>query len=362
MKFAVVEYTTKTGQIWRPTPERPNYLGDPQKEIDPTSFACYTTALNGEHIPLVGLVGVNKIKKAIKRLTGSWPDNYSLDYLKQFDAMMIVHQLSDSHEMERLVQRVKKELPPIFIIGVPTQPFGILKEKLEADPKQATIFKSYMDACDVFLTVVKSTADWYQTQTKTPVVYMPQPYPYHYARQFFKARAGKQPSILVAGVTQRPDIKKGQLIAKELQKLFPDYEIVIPKVPEFEYDEANLNGARYRLLPFEEWREHLKTLANVSLVINTDYTQTRGRVQTDCAAVGTPSLGADSDGQADLFTELASAPTTTVETLVAQGKRLLSDTAYYDKVTNDARDKLKKYDYEESAARIMALVKTYRHA
>lgn len=362
MKFAVIEYTTKTGKIWRPTPERPNYLGDPIKEIDPTSFACYTTALNGEHIPLIGLASVTKIKKAIKHLTGSWPGNYSINYLKQFDTLMIVHQLSDAHEMERLVRRVKKELPHIFIIGVPTQPFGILKAKLEADPKQAAIFRRYMDSCNVFLTVVKSTSGWYEQQTRTPVIYMPQPYPGRYARQFFKARAEKQKLILVAGVTQRPDIKKGQLVAKELQKLFPDYEIVIPKVPEFQYDKINLTGARHRILPFEEWREHLKTLANVSLVINTDYTQTRGRVQTDCAAVGTPSLGANSDGQADLFPELASTPATPVEQLVTQGKHLLTDQGYYEAVAHEAQEKLRKYNYEESATRIMALVKTYRHA
>lgn len=362
MKFAVIEYTTKTGKIWRPTPERPNYLGDPIKEIDPTSFACYTTALNGEHIPLTGLVEITKVKKAVKRLTGSWPPGYSLDYLKQFDVLMIVHQLSDSHEMERLVHRVKRELPNIFVIGVPTQPFGILKEKLDADPKQATIFKSYMDACDVFLTVVKSTGEWYQQQTKTPVIYMPQPYPYHYAKQFTKPREQKQKTILIAGVTQRPDIKKGQLVAKELQKLFPEHIIVIPKVPEYEYDETSLQDARYKILPFEQWREHLATLANVSLVVNTDYTQTRGRVQTDCAAVGTLSLGADSDGQVDLFPDLASTPTTSVEELVKHGKKSLTDQNYYDKTALEAQEKLKKYDYEESAARIMALFKTYHHA
>lgn len=362
MKFAVIEYTTKTGKIWRPTPERPNYLGDPIKEIDPTSFACYTTALNGEHIPLTGLVGVTKVKKAVKRLTGSWPPGYSLDYLKQFDVLMIVHQLSDSHEMERLVHRVKRELPHIFIIGVPTQPFGVLKEKLAADPKQAVILKSYMDACDVFLTVVRSTSDWYKQQTKTPIIYMPQPYPYHYAKQFAKPRDQKQKTILIAGITQRPEIKKGQLVAKELQKMFPDHELVIPKVPEYEYDATNLQGVHYRILIFEEWREHLKTLAGVRLVINTDYTQTRGRVQTDCAAVGTPSLGADSDGQADLFPpELASTPATTVTRLLEHGQRLLTDLAYYDKIVLDAGQKLQKYDYEESAARLMALVRMYRH-
>jgi glycosyltransferase involved in cell wall biosynthesis len=370
MRFAVIEYTTKTGHIWRPTPERPNYLGDPQKEIDPTSFACYTTALKGEHIPLKGLIlgtlsrqpsaVVTTAKKAIKRLAGSWPQWYSLQYLKAFDTLMVVHQLSDAHEVQRFVERLKRELPHIFVIGVPTQPFGLLKTHLETHPVEEKTFKQYLDQCDVFLTVVKSTRGWYESLTTTPVVYMPQPYPYHYAHQFFKARTDKQKKIFVAGVTQRPDIRKGQLVAKAIQQALPDYEIVVLKVPDLEYDETYLAGTRYALLPFEEWREHLHTLARVSLVINTDYTQTRGRVQTDCAAVGTPSLGADSDGQVDLFPDLASTPVTSVEELAQAGARLLKDAAWYDQLTRDARERLQKYDYDESAARVQALVKTYR--
>jgi hypothetical protein len=374
MKFAVIEYTTKTGQIWRPTPERPNYLCDPQKEIDPTSFACYTTALNGEHIPLTGLIlenlsppyegGVARragvVKKAYRKLTGVWPQWHSLNYLKKFDTLLVVHQISNAHEILTFLRRLKKELPHIFVIGVPTQPFGVLQPHLNAHPDEKQIFRDYLNACDIFATVVKSTQSWYEALTQTPVVYLPQPYPYHYAKQFFKPRAQKEPIILVAGVTQRPDVIKGQKVAVALQQKFPHYEIVIPKVPELAYDDSALQGSRYRLLPFEQWREHLPTLAKTTLVINTDYTQTRGRVQTDCAAVGTPSLGADSDGQADLFPELLSHPDTPLNTLIKQAERLLQDEDYYQRLTHHATEHLKKYDYEDSATRLSALVKTYR--
>jgi len=361
MKFAVIEYTTKTGQIWRPTPERPNYLGDPQREIDPTSFACYTTALQGEHIPLTWLINPNLLKKVIKRLTGAWPQWHSLDYQKKFDALMVVHQLSNAHEILALTKRLKKEQPNQFIIGVPTQPYGLLKKHLDQNQKDQQIFSDYMNTCDVFLTVVKSTQGYYKALTKTPVVYMPQPYPYHYAKDFALSLQQKDKTILVAGVTQRPNIKQGQLVAVELQKLLPDYQIIIPKVPELDYDETNLKNSNYKILPFEQWREHLKTLAKTSLVINTDYTQTRGRVQTDCAAVKTISLGGNSDGQADLFPDLISTPQTSVSNLVKLGHKILTDADYYKNITHNASERLKKYDYEASATRLMALVKTYNH-
>jgi len=129
-----------------------------------------------------------------------------------------------------------------------------------------------------------------------------------------------------------------------------------------DYDFSLLEGASYEVLPFELWRQHLKTLAATTLVINTDYTKTRGRVQTDCAAVGTPSLGGDSDGTRDLFPDLVSSPKTSIDELVTKGELLLTDRAYYKQVATQALERLKKYDYEESADRLLLLLKTYLEA
>ena len=364
MKFAVIEYNSKSGDVWRHTAERPNYLADPKTEIDPTSFGCYVSALEGEHIPLKGLIigPVNNVsspvqfyRKVVKRLSGSWP-GYNIQYLLQFDALLVVHQLSDAHEMVALLKRLRKSPKRPRLIGVPTQPYGQLKEAVEANPQAREDLVAFMDACDVFVSVVASTTEWYAGLTATPVYYLPQPYPVAYASQWQKTRSEKEKKILVAGVTQRPNVQQGQIVARELQKKFPDYTILVPKVAEYDYDFTALQGARYTVLPFEQWQEHLKTLSTTMLVINTDYTQTRGRVQTDCAAVGTPSLGGNSDGSADLFPELTSDPTTTTESLIALGERLLTEDAYYEKIVSHARAALQKYDYEPSSTRLSALI------
>lgn len=359
MKFAVIEYSSKSGGIWRHRDEHPNYLEDPQKVIDPTSFGCYVSALKGEHIPILHLVGVKWAKKIYKRLTGNWP-TYSLDYLKQFDTLLLVHQISDAHEVLRFARRVKKELPHIFILGVPTQPFGILQPHLDAHPKEKKTFIDFINTCDIFLTVVKPTQGWYESLTKTPVVYLPQIYPTHFASQFFLPRQKKEKIIFAAGITSRPNITQGFLVAKQLQQEFPKYTIHVTQVPGVEMDFTSLAGVRYEVQPFQQWREYLPYLANVSLVVNPDYTSTRGRVQTDAAAVGTPSLGGNSDASVDLFPELASTPATSTEELIAKGRRLLMDTDYYDTITRYAADRLKKYDYEESAARLQLLVKQHQ--
>lgn len=356
MKFAVVEYDSKSHEIWRHTDERPNYLADPLTEIDPTSFGCYVSALSGEHIPLKSLAGAGSVwRRGTKRLTGRWP-NYSLDYLAQFDVLLVVHQLADAHELVRAVQRLQQLPKHPFIIGVPTQPYGLLREATEQDPVAKKNLIAFIKACDVFTSIVEDTVSWYQELSGVPVTYLPQPYPVEFASKNFLPRQEKDKTIFVAGVTQRDNIKQGQLVAKELQRQFPDYTILVPKVHDLDYDASRLEGSRYQVVPFEQWRDHLQTLAKTTLVINTDYTKTRGRVQTDCAAVGTPSLGGNSDGEIDLFPELASTPTTPTEKIIEQGKRLLSDESHYASVVEQARQELAKYSYEPSAQRLRALL------
>lgn len=371
MKFAVVEYTSKSGSIWRHTPAKPNYLADPDREIDPTSFGCYVSALAGEHIPLKGLVTGSVIplspvtiftRRLYRKLFGHWPKNYSLEYFKQFDVLMAVHQISDGHEITTLVKRLKKELPHIFIIGVPTQPYGLLKHHWENNSGWLKDFQDFMNTCDVFATLTNSTKEQWATMTTTPVVYLPQPYPFEYAFQFFKPLPQKHPIIFVAGVTDRPDIKRGQAVAKQLQEKHPEYKIHITETPGHSQDTANLANVSYELQPFLPWQQQLQYLAEVKLVINTDYTQTRGRVQVDCAAIGTPSLGADSDGQTDLFPDLPSTEKTTVQELVNQAEQLLTNPSWYEEVVTKAKDRLPHLSYPQSRQRIEELVKQYKKA
>lgn len=371
MKFAVVEYDSKSGNVWRHSSQRPNYLANPQKEIDPTSFGCYVSALAGEHIPLKGLVigpinqtsGLNILyRKIYKRLLHNWPSNYSLDYLLRFDALLMVHQLSDTSDMIRAIRRLKKlrtDTQPL-LIGVPTQPYGLLKQTTTTNPKAAQELKEFINECDVFVSVVKQTTSWYANQSSTPVKYLPQPYPVLYASQYLLPRTQKEKTILIAGVSQRPNIIQGQQVASLLQQHFPEYEIIVPKVPNLNYNTTQLSNTRYRILPFELWQKHLTTLAKTALVINTDYTMTRGRVQTDCAAVGTPSLGGNSDAQTDLFPELASTPSTPTNTLFQLGQKLLTNERFFNSTIAHAHANLQKYNYQQSASRLLNLIEEIR--
>lgn len=365
MRFAVVEYSSKTKRVWRHTPERPNYLCDPTHEIDPTSFACYVSALEGEHIPLTSLIvgsNVNPLvriyRKVMKRLTGDWPIEYDISYLKGFDVLLVVYQISDGHEMVRFVKKIREEHPTCVLLGVPTQPYGILRDYWDKASENIREIQSFMNACHVFITIVERTLPLWTKLTSTPVRYLAQPYPVEYASTRFRSREKKSNIIFVAGVTGRDEISKGQLVAVQLQKLFPSYRIQMAEVPGMEIDVTNLQGSTYDIIAFQPWQEHLSMLSRVMLVINTDYTQTRGRVQTDCAAVGVPSIGANSDAQDDLFPKLRAERETTIDQLVLQGKQLLSDASYYNEIVNTAKERLLQYNYTRSKERLEALVAT----
>lgn len=359
MQFAVVEYSSKSGKIWRHQPGRPNYLEDPEKVIDPTSFGSYVSALSGEHIPLTALIKPTKAKKAYKRLTGSWPA-YSLEYLRKFDALLVVHQISDAHEIASFTKRLKRLFPQVLIFGVPTQPYGLLRPHLESHPKEQKTFQELIDTCNCFLTVVNATRGWYASLSSTPVEYIPQIYPAHFAMQFAKRPSQKKSAIFVAGITDRPAITQGLTIAREVQKRLPDVAIQVTQIPGVPMDLTNLKGAQYDIIPFKKWREHLPELASFKLVINTDYTFTRGRVPVDCAAVGTACLGGNSDGQIDLFPELTSTPKTSNEKLIAQAQRILSDEKHSTTLIERASARLTSYDFEPSRQRILQLIEKYR--
>ena len=366
MKFCCVEYTTKTRKVWVPSVEHPNYLGDPLLEIDPTSFGSYTTAFQGEHIPLTGVIlgqlDGNIFQPFFQRLRwslfGRWGP-YSLRYFRKFDTILAVYDWKRGRELATFVQRLRHELPQIVVIGVPTQPFGALRETWR-DSKHLSPLIEFYDACHVILSVVRATVPYQQSMTRTPVVYIPQPYPVEYALQFWCPGPAKTQTLFVAGETARPDILAGHLAARAIQKQYPNLMIHVTATPGLAMNTKLLEGTRHEIMPFRLWRQHLPYLAQACLVVNTDTWWTRGRVQVDCAAVGTPSIGGPSDGQQELFPDLLVRDVEDFPTMIEYGLYLLGDLAFYQRVANRAKVRLRSYNFETTVKRFTKLVRLAR--
>lgn len=373
MRFACVEYTTKTGRIWRHTPERPNYLCDPVREIDPTSFGCYTSALSGVHIPLSGLMygqldappsRAQRVRQDLaRRMLGSFRP-YDLSYLKPFDVLLVIYQTSNDDELVRFVHRLRAELPQTMIVSSSSPPFGRLRDAWRTNPETAFRYRAFLDASHVNMNVCRATVPYYRGLSRTPSLYLPQPYPVEYALQVAQARGGDAtggpPVIYVAGDTVRPDIMTGHLVARALQQRHPELLIRVTKTPEFALNTSFLAGTRYEVSSFRPWVEQLRELVPVRLVINTDLWWTRGRVPVDCAAAGVPCVGTTSDGQTELWPGLAAAESIDIDQLVELGERALTDDDFRTRAVETARRRLWQYTYAHTVDRFVRAVSLAR--
>lgn len=369
MRFACVEFTTKTGKIWRPTPERPNYLCDPIKEIDPTSFGCYTSALNGEHFPLTGLMYgslekppslLQRVRQDAARRSRGMFGPYDLSVLKRFDVLLVIYQLSNDDEIVRFVQRVREELPDITVVSSSSPSFGRLREEWKEDPERASRYQTFLNATHLNMNVCRATVPFYRLLTTTPSLYLPQPYPVEYALSQTQEISERRPIVYVAGDTVRPDILTGHLIAKTLQQRHPELLIRVTKTPEFPLNTAFLAGARFEVTPFQPWKEQLRLLASCRVVINTDLWWTRGRVPVDCAAAGVPCVGTTSDGQTELWPELTAPDSTNVDSLIALAERVLTDDTFRTTVVAKAQRRLAHYAYGPSVHRFTKSIELAR--
>lgn len=410
MKFACVEYTTKQRKIWRHSAARPNYLCDPDTEIDPTSFGCYTSALAGEHIPLSGLLygslerppsrwqqaRVDLARRFGSLVIGHWSfRRYDMSYLRQFDTLLVIYQQSNNQKLVQFIERARRELPETILVTCSSPPFGRLREGWKDHPSALRRYRAFLAASHFNMNVCRATVPWYRLFSPVPSLYLPQPYPVEYALSVVQNREGRvtgdatggpparpsseprrggasdaagggslsrqdpsraRPVLYVAGDTVRPDILTGHLVAKDLQRRHPELLIRVTKTPEFPLNTALLDGTDYEVVPFLPWQEQLRELARVRLVLNTDLWWTRGRVPVDCAAAGVPCVGTTSDAAAELWPDLYAGDSTEIDRLLTLAERALTDDTFRSTVVEKARRRLPHYSYARTVERLTAAV------
>jgi glycosyltransferase involved in cell wall biosynthesis len=367
IRFACIEYQTKTGRIWRHTAARPNYLCDPQKEIDPTSFGCYTSALAGEHIPLAPLrAGTlftnNPLRRwwraQLARFSFPSPASYSLRYLQRFNTLLVVYQFGGDQHLIEFMQRVRREFPHTIIASTSSPPWGKLMEYWQREPEATRRYADFLAASHFNMNVVRSTLPFYRFAFTTPSLYLPQPYPSHFAFKEAGRKTDSQgkPIVYIAGDTTRPQVILGQLLARALKKQYPRLRIRLTRVPQSPLNNKLLRNVDHEVVPFLPWRQQLRALAQCRLVINTDMWWTRGRVPADCAAAGVPCVGTGSDAQRELWPALQADYALDLPRLFRICLRLLEDRSFYQRVVAQARERLRAYEYAPTRERFAAAV------
>ena len=365
IRFACIEYSTKTGGIWRPTPEKPNYLCDPETEIDPTSFGCWTSSLSGEHIPVNFLrrrqnphtlsykLG-RKLDLTLEKIQRK-PVYRNLDYLKKFNLILfLVHSFS-MPLMTDLIRKTKKVNPNATYLGSIVSPLGMLREVWKKE-NEFRAFKTFADHCDFFINVNRAAAGYLESFLKTKVVYLPQFYPFEYAHRFFKKREEKEKIILVAGETERTDNLAGQFVALQIQKKYSEFLIQVVDYPHLNVAPLKTAHARFEIVPFLKWQENLKRLARFFLVINMDQTWTLGRLQADCAAVGTPNIGINANNQLEFFPKLSLPDIAGIKQGIELAEKLISDSIFYQNIQQLASQKLSENNYAKSKEKLLKIL------
>ena len=180
IQFACIEFNTKSGSIWCPTPERPNYLCDPKKEIDIGSFGSWTSALNGEHIPLHWFIdgkprrGVSEVPsfhrtlvyRAWKRFKREfWKDKpeklqfNNLNYLEKFNVVLVCFHLLYHSEMTQFLLKAKEKHPDKIFLT--THPFNLGRvREYWRDPYWYKNFVTFVNHGDIVIIVNKAARDY----------------------------------------------------------------------------------------------------------------------------------------------------------------------------------------------------------
>jgi len=358
MRFCAIEYQTKSDKIWRPTKDKPNYLSDPDKEIDPTSFGCWTSALAGEHIPLSYFEGDKPfIVKLNRKLFKEKRGFKNLRYLERFDTILILIHDFSIVPLAKFLKAARRKYPNKKYLGSIVHPL----ERLRLAWKDSKVFYNFfylLNNVDHWISVNKDAQDYLAAMSfnKNKIIYLPQFYPFDFAKQAFTKLENKERKIFVAGDMERPDNLYGQFIASHLQTKFPDYQIVITANGDSNLWPLRLTKARFEVIAPEPWQKHLDRLRKFYLVINTDASFTLGRVQSDCAICGTPSIGLNSNNQREFFPELSFDDIFEVNKMLSAGERLIADKDFYLKTQSYAFSKIKESSYKNSLALVKKLL------
>jgi len=380
MKFACVELYTKSGKIWDGGKEQPNYLCDPSK-IDNASFGCWTSALKGEHIPLLWFKFRKPMRKfyhsqmaprmsrfnyagysIISRLFNNAFENFNnLDYLSNFDVVLVVVHDYSIRAMAKFVTAAKRLQKRPIIIGAFGVTLNFMREALKV-PENFKHFKIFIDNCDLFANYYhEAISEYLGLYTKTPIVNFPQFYPFEFAKSYFTSLEEKEKVIFISGHSQRTDHVASMLIARKIQERHPNFTIELVGRPRQSVEP--LAGANFRVAPFQRlWINYLEKTRKNYLVIDMDNTWTLGRVARDAAAVGSPCIGLNSGSQASLFPDLVCGDIVDTNKAVELGTKIIEDKNFYQEVQKRAFGGLEACSFENSVKRLKEVLREYTGA
>jgi len=358
IKFCSIEHTTKS--TWKYQKGRPNYLCNSNKEIDPTSFGCWTSAFKGEHLSLEFLrFGhnyrnnlFNKIHIAREKITGS-KIYKNIDYIKQFNVILVLLHKFSLSDMADFLSILREANNNAIILGSLAHCPGLIRKEIQ-NKKSFKEFLQCLKKLDLFINVYPETQEYFEIlaenltfKLKEKIIPFLQFFPINFVKKFKQSYEKKEKIIHLAGPTDREDNLANQYIAIALQKKFPEFLITINQWENLNIEPLKLARARYKILPQMKWQDYLKELSRSFMVINLDNIWTLGRVVSDCAGVGTPCIGINATNQFRMFPKLRIDDIAGLKKAIELGERLIQEKVFYQETVDYAKEKIEKHGYKK---------------
>lgn len=371
MEFACIVYRTKSGRIWKARENKPNYLCNPETEIDHTAYGTWTSALQGEHIPLIWItegktdlpmnelvkrqsfIGTRILNKIQSKVNNNCISIFSnIEYLNKFDLILLCLNYEVPNIFANLAKAIKNRFPAKIILTTHDFNLGRIRE-FWRNSNWFMNFRELINTTDAFLVSNPGVESYFGLVCDKPIIYFPQLYPVDHTRKYFKLNSEKDNVIFIGASTQRIDNVWSALLAKKIQSDFPQFIIKLIWTKDFNLEV--LKNARFEILPRLSWEQYLSETSKSKLIINMDNWWTNGRVPTDAAAVGTPCIGVNSGRQVELFPSLSFNDIIGNANALETSRQLLNSEEIFQKVTCYSYKELQKYSYEEGTKRIRDL-------
>jgi len=378
IKFCTIEHTNKV--VWKYKQGQPNYLCDPDTEIDPTAYGCWVSAMQGENLPISFLRYGKKYKNnfwgKIYRLQDKIAGRTlfrNIKYLKKFNIILALAHRFNFQEIVDCLEEARKVNRKAFYIGVLGNCPGLIRQAI-LEKKNFQGFIKFLKAVDLFINNYQEAQKYFELLSQTidsqnklgekknseKIVFLPQFYPFHFAKEFKKNYQEKEKIIHLAGPTDREDNLANQYVAVALQREFPEFLITIPNLDNLNIEPLKLARARYKVFPQMKWQDYLSELSRSFLVLNLDNIWTMGRVVADCAGVGTPCIGINATNQFKMFPSLRVEDMIGIQQAVILGKKLIEERKFYEHVVKYACEKVEEQNYKKRKRALIEILKRYK--
>lgn len=277
---------------------------------------------------------------------------FSIYLLKSYDIIMI----ELIPRALAMTKKIKRKYPNKKLIGVLEGSLHTLGNDLQL--KTSIEFIEAYRTVDALGVLIKDSIPYFQSITNKPVFWLGVPFPVEWSRAHIIPPEKKEP---IAEMLHTFCSGMGGLTnfftLKEIQKLHPEAKgRGYSNKRKLDQALADRFGLNLEILPPLAWQKYFIRHSQAYLALHLDHRWTWNRYSLDCAAAGIPCISTPhSTTHKMLFPNLCVDPFDTKQAVVL-AIRLLENPGFYKDCREYALEKIRFFDFENSAKRFTSFL------